>query len=176
MGWLSHHHRGLNHHSHGWVAWPSRLGMRLSSTCPQTFQLGHVLMAQQPPSPPLRWLHLFLGGPPPLPLLPPGASKPALCPSWLGAATPPVWRAPYPGPSSWWPALARHLVTWTTHPNSSCHQLSCQWCQRLFRHQFFNGGCLPMSASSPTSSTSSSTWLLHRHPLLLHLCHIPAWS
>ena len=59
-----------------------------------------MLMARQPPLPPPRWLHLFLGGLPLLPLLPPGASKPAFCPSRPGAATPPIQWAPYPGPSS----------------------------------------------------------------------------
>ena len=75
----------------------------LGCTCPA----GHVLVGQQPPLPPPRWLHLFSGGPPPPPLLPPKVGMLALCPSWPRAATLPVWQAPYPGPLSWWPALSQ---------------------------------------------------------------------
>ena len=58
---------------------------------PPTLPASHALVAQQPPLPPPRWLHFFLGRPPPLPLLPLEASKPDFCPSQLGVATLTVW-------------------------------------------------------------------------------------
>ena len=64
-------------------------------------------VGQQPLLPPPRWPHLFLGGPPPLPLLLPGAGKPALHPSELREATLPIQQAPYPKPLSW-----RLALTW----------------------------------------------------------------
>ena len=92
---------------HGWVAQPSHLGMCLPSVhTPKPSSWPHALVGWQLPLPPLRWLHLFPGRPSPPPLLPPEASEPALCPSWPGVAALPVWRAPYPGPSSWQPALS----------------------------------------------------------------------
>ena len=82
----------------GGLAWPP-LDV-LVQRMPPNLPAGHVLTAWQPPLPPLRWPHLFLGGLPPLPILPPRAGKPAICLSQPGAATLPVWRALYPRPSS----------------------------------------------------------------------------
>ena len=99
-----------------WVAeplqlWASSLAQpprdALVQRIPPNLPASCMSAGWQPPLPPPRWLHLFLGGPPPPPLLLPGAGKPALCPSQLGAATPPVWWVPYPGPLSWQPALTR---------------------------------------------------------------------
>ena len=113
----------------GWAQPPQVLP---AQCVPPNLPAGCMLTAQQPPLPPPRWPHLFLGGFPLPPILPPGAGQPALHPSWLGVATPPVWWAPYPGPlADSWPG---HLVTSTTRPNSSRHQQSCWWHQRLFRH------------------------------------------
>ena len=72
----------------------------LVQCAPPNLPAGHVLTAQQPLVPPPWWPHLFLGRLPPLPLLPPRAGEPALCPSQLGAATLHIWWAPHPGPLS----------------------------------------------------------------------------
>ena len=95
---------------------PAQLPQDVAARCtPTTLPADCASTGLQPPLPVLKWLHLSLGGPSPLPLLPPEASEPALCPSWPGVAALPVWWAPYPKPSSWWPALARppgHLNHW----------------------------------------------------------------
>ena len=125
---------------------------------PPNLPASCALVAWQPPLPPPRWPHLFLGGPPLPPLLLPGAGKPALCPSWLGVATPPVWWAPYPGPQAGgWPSPS-HLVTWTTRPNSSCCKQSCWQCRCLFRPILQWGAPPPYLHLCPPllSSTSSS--------------------
>ena len=67
---------------------------------PPNLQASHVLMARQLLLAPPRWQHLSPGGllPPPIP--PPRAGEPALHSFQPGAATLPVWQAPYPGPLS----------------------------------------------------------------------------
>ena len=92
-----------------WAAEPPQLWVGGSAQSPKVapaqhvppnLPAGHMLMAWQPPSPPPRWLHLFLSGLPPLPIPLTEASEPALHPSWPGPATLPVQRVPYPRPSS----------------------------------------------------------------------------
>ena len=73
---------------------------------PPNLLASHVLTDKQHPSLPLRWLYLFPGEPPPLPVLPPEAGMPALHPSQLGVMTPPVGQAAYPRPLSWPPAFS----------------------------------------------------------------------
>ena len=141
---------------------------------PPNLQIVHALTAWQPPSPPLRWPHLFLGGLP-LPLIPPPrAGEPALHLSWPGAATPPVWWVPYPGPrADTWPS---HLVPLTTHPYASHCQHSCRRCWRLFRHRISSRGRLPHVHLCVRLFNIFLHWPLHGPPLLLCLHHIPAWS
>ena len=134
---------------------------------PPNFPACCLLIAQQPLSPSLRCPHLLLGGLPLPPLLPPGAGKPALCPSWPGAATPPVQWAPYPGHLSWWLALAR-----PTQIPPATNKVAGS-----------TGTCLGADSSVRGASPRLHLHLPllppltpHGHPLLLHLLHILAWS
>ena len=121
---------------------------------PPNLPAGHMLTAQQPPSPPPRWPHLFLGGLPLPPILLPGAGKPALHPFPQGAATP-VQRVPYPRPSSWQPAWPPGHLDYPP----KCQPLPAKLpvaTGTCLGTKSPVGGASPMSISVSASSTSSS--------------------
>ena len=160
----------------GQVAWPSPIGMCLSSACPPNLPADCMLTAWQPLLPPPGWLHLSFGGLPPPPFLQPGAGKPTLHLSQPGAATPPVQWAPYPSPqANSWPSSG-HLVTRTVHPNSGHRKQSRQQHRCLFRRQISSGGRLPHVHFFIRFFYIFLHQLLHGLTLLLHLLHILAWS
>ena len=169
-----------------WVAEPPQLlGGRLGTvasgcTCtacaPKPSSWPCMLMAQQPPSLPPRWLHLFLGGLPPPPILPPGASEPALHPSQPGVRYSTYSVSTLPQALK----LTTGLATWPLGPpipNASHCQHSCRC-----------GTSACSGTESPVGGTSPYIhlcvcllniflhWPLHGLPLLLHLRHILAWS
>ena len=59
-----------------------------------------------------------------------------------------------PRPLSWQPTLSKPPGFLCLCPKSWCHRHGCLWCQRLFRCQICSREALPMSTSSPASSSS----------------------
>ena len=173
-GGLSHHYRQLNRHSCGQAARPSHLRKRLSSMCPQSFQLAthqwvsnlHYHLQDGCISSLAGLLHCLFFHLEPASQLFVYFSRGQLLYLYGRCLTPRPQAGGRPSPG--------HLVTWTTRPNSSHHQLSLWWCWCLFRHRFFSGGRLPYVCIF--THIFFLHWLLHGHPLLLHLHHILAWS